>query len=106
MLQIASLKIFRILRIIMAIMVKWHGRLRRGRAEDGNYSLIWSGLTGRTELGAESYTAFLNVSKQLSAILCKKKRQKKKTKKKTKKNKNKNKTNKQKKNSCSAVCGT
>ena len=46
-----------------------------------------SGLTGRTELGAESHTAFLNVSKQLSAILCKKKKNKK-------------------KNSCSAVCGT
>ena len=68
MLQIASLEIFR---IIMAIMVKWRGRLQRGRAEDGNYS-----LTGRTEIGAEGYTAFLNVSKQLSAILCKKKKKK------------------------------
>ena len=80
MLQIASLETFRILRIIMAIMVKWRGRLRRGWAEDGNSSLIWSGLTGRTELGAESHTAFLNVSKQLSAILCNKKNKKQKQK--------------------------
>ena len=64
----------------MAIMVKWRGRLRRGQAEDGNYSLIWSGLTGRREIGAESHTAFLNVSKQLSAILCKKRKKKKKKK--------------------------
>ena len=65
--------------------------------EDGNYSLMWSGLTGRTEIGVEGYTAFLNVSKQLSAILCKKKNKRKKKLKKT---------NKQKKPSCSAVCGT
>ena len=30
---------------IMPLMVKWRGRLRRGRWRTGNYSLIWNGLT-------------------------------------------------------------
>ena len=30
-----NFEIFRVFRIIMAIMVKWRGRLQRGRAEDG-----------------------------------------------------------------------